>query len=66
MNIPGETRTITLYTCVTLGGGAVERITCANRWCAIALPSPRPGTEEEKEARMIAQLCNLSEQDIGC
>ena len=22
------------------------------------------GTEEEKEARMIAQLCNLSEQDI--
>lgn len=66
MNIPGETRTITLYTPVTLEGGAVlEHISMREPLVRdrIAFTKDR-GTEEEKEARMIAQLCNLSEQDI--
>lgn len=66
MSIPGETRTITLYTPVTLGGGTVlEHITMREPLVRdrIAFTKDR-GTEEEKEARMIAQLCNLSEQDI--
>ena len=66
MNFPGETRTITLFTPVTLEGGAVlNQITMREPLVRdrIAFTKDR-GTEEEKEARMIAQLCNISEQDI--
>lgn len=50
MNIPGETRTITLYTPVTLDGGAVlEHITMREPLVRdrIAFTKDR-GTEEEK------------------
>lgn len=66
MNFPGETRVITLFTPVPLNSGVVLS--------DVTLREPRVrdritfakdrGSEEEKEARMIALLCNLSEQDI--
>ena len=66
MNFPGEIRVVTLFTPITLDGGAVlERIEMREPLVRdrIAFTKDR-GTEEEKGARMIAQLCNLSEQDI--
>jgi hypothetical protein len=66
MNYPGEIRTIILFTPVTLEGGAELNIINMREPLVrdrIAHAKDR-GNEEEKEARMIAQLCNLSEQDI--
>ncbi|MEN4658701.1 phage tail assembly protein [Pantoea agglomerans] len=66
MSYPGEIRTIILFTPVTLEGGAELNIINMREPLVrdrIAHAKDR-GNEEEKEARMIAQLCNLSEQDI--
>lgn len=66
MNFPGETRVITLYTPVTLEGGVTlseVRLREPLVRDRIAF-SKEKGSEDEKEARMLAQLCNLSEQDI--
>lgn len=66
MSYPGEIRTIILFTPVTLEGGAKLNIINMREPLVrdrIAHAKDR-GNEEEKEARMIAQLCNLSEQDI--
>lgn len=66
MNYPTEHCTITLYTPIEMPDGSVLK--------ELNLREPRVrdriafakdhGTEEEKEARMIAALCNLSEQEI--
>lgn len=66
MSFPGETRVITLYTPVKLEGGVMlNDVTLREPLVRdrIAFSKDRGG-EEEKEARMLAQLCNLSEQDI--
>ncbi|EUD12398.1 phage tail assembly protein [Providencia alcalifaciens] len=66
MSFPGETRTIKLYTPIILDGGVeLTEITFREPVVRdrIAFAKDR-GSEEEKEARMIAQLCGLSEQDI--
>lgn len=66
MNYPGETRTIALYTPITLDGGIeLTQITLREPLVRdrIAFAKDR-GSDEEKEVRMIAQLCNLSEQAI--
>jgi hypothetical protein len=66
MSFPGETRVIKLYSPVTLDGGAVlEDITMREPLVRDRIAHSKDrGNEEEKEARMIALLCNLSEQDI--
>lgn len=66
MSFPGETRVIKLYSPVTLeNGSALNEVTLREPLVRdrIAFSKDR-GSEEEKEARMIALLCNLSEQDI--
>lgn len=66
MSFPAETRTIKLYSPVALeNGGLLEQVTMREPLVRdrIAFAKDR-GNEEEKEARMIAQLCNLSEQEI--
>ena len=66
MSFPGETRVIKLYSPVTLeNGSALNEVTLREPLVRdrIAYSKDR-GSEEEKEARMIALLCNLSEQDI--
>ncbi|WP_368900350.1 phage tail assembly protein [Mixta calida] len=66
MNYPHDTAIITLYTPLKLdGGGSLDQITMREPLVRdrIAFAKDR-GTDEEKEARMLAQLCNLSEQDI--
>ena len=62
MSFPGETRVIKLYSPVSFeNGGLLEQEPLVRD--RIAFSKDR-GSEEEKEARMIALLCNLSEQDI--
>jgi hypothetical protein len=66
MSFPGETRVIKLYSPVSYeSGGLLEQVTLREPLVRdrIAFSKDR-GSEEEKEARMIALLCNLSEQDI--
>lgn len=66
MSFPAETRTIKLYSPVALeNGDLLEQVTMREPLVRdrIAFAKDR-GNEEEKEARMIAQLCNLSEQEI--
>jgi len=66
MSFPGETRVIKLYSPVTLeNGSALNEVTLREPLVRdrIAYSKDR-GSEEEKEARMIALLCNLGEQDI--
>jgi len=66
MSFPAETRTIKLFTPVKLEGGTELNVVHMREPLVrdrIAHAKDR-GNEEEKEARMIAQLCNLSEQDI--
>ena len=66
MSFPGETRVIKLYSPVSFeNGGLLEQVTLREPLVRdrIAFSKDR-GSEEEKEARMIALLCNLSEQDI--
>ncbi|EMF6669775.1 phage tail assembly protein [Serratia marcescens] len=66
MSFPGETRVIQLHSPVMLDNGALlESITMREPLVRDRIAhSKERGTEEEKEARMIAQLCNLTEQDI--
>ncbi|MBK5013926.1 MULTISPECIES: phage tail assembly protein [Pantoea] len=66
MSYPGEIRTIMLFTPVTLeGGGELNIINMREPLVRDRIAHAKDrGNEEEKEARMIAQLCNLSEQDI--
>ncbi|WP_168385805.1 phage tail assembly protein [Erwinia amylovora] len=66
MSYPGETRVITLYSPVTLDGGAVlEQLTMREPLVRDRITHSKDrGNEEEKEARMIALMCNQSEQDI--
>ena len=66
MSFPGETRVIKLYSPVSFeNGGLLEQVTLREPLVRdrIAFSKDR-GSEEEKEARMIALLCNLSEQDL--
>lgn len=66
MSFPGETRVIKLYSPVPLeNGGLLDQVTIREPLVRdrIAFSKDR-GSEEEKEARMIALLCNLGEQDI--
>ncbi|OON39773.1 hypothetical protein BTJ39_12115 [Izhakiella australiensis] len=66
MNYPTETQLITLYTPIDLENGRVlETLTMREPLVRdrIAFAKDR-GNEEEKEARMIAQLCDLSEAQI--
>lgn len=66
MNYPTETQLITLYTPINLENGRVlETLTMREPLVRdrIAFAKDR-GNEEEKEARMIAQLCDLSEAQI--
>lgn len=66
MSFPGETRVIKLYSPVTLDGGAVlEQLTMREPLVRDRITHSKDrGNEEEKEARMVALLCNQSEQDI--
>lgn len=66
MSIPGETRVIKLFSPVTLEGGAVlDEVTMREPLVRDRIAHAKDrGNEEEKEARMIALLCNLSERDI--
>jgi hypothetical protein len=66
MSYPGEIRTIMLFTPVTLeGGGELNIINMREPLVRDRIAHAKDrGNEEEKEARMIAQLCNLSEQEI--
>jgi len=66
MSYPGEIRTIFLFTPITLeGGGELNIINMREPLVRDRIAHAKDrGNEEEKEARMIAQLCNLSEQDI--
>lgn len=66
MSIPGETRVIKLFTPVTLSGGnEIKDVTMREPLVRDRIAHSKDrGNEEEKEARMIALLCNLSEQDI--
>lgn len=66
MSFPAETRTIKLYSPVALdNGGVLEQVIMREPLVRdrIAYSKDR-GNDEEKEARMIALLCNLSEQEI--
>ncbi|KAB8307263.1 phage tail assembly protein [Erwinia endophytica] len=63
---PGETKTIKLYTPVTITGDVVLTEVSMREPVVrdrILFAKDR-GTEEEKEARMIASLCGISEQDL--
>ncbi|WP_337025182.1 phage tail assembly protein [Pantoea anthophila] len=66
MSYPGEIRTITLFTPVTLEGGTeLKTINMREPLVRDRIAHAKDrGNEEETEARMLAQLCNLSEQDI--
>lgn len=66
MSFPGETRMIKLYSPVSIeNGGLLEQVTIREPLVRDRIAfSKDHGSEEEKEARMIALLCNLSEQDI--
>ncbi|EPC6092053.1 phage tail assembly protein [Citrobacter freundii] len=66
MSFPGETRVIKLYSPVSLDSGVViDEVTMREPLVRDRITHAKDrGNEEEKEARMIALLCNLSEQDI--
>jgi len=66
MSYPGETRTIKLYTPIRLEGGEVlDTVNMREPLVRDRIAHAKDrGNEEEKEARMIAQLCNLSEQNL--
>ncbi|AXM02780.1 MULTISPECIES: phage tail assembly protein [Escherichia] len=66
MPFPGETRVIRLFSPVTLEGGVIlEEVTMREPLVRDRIAHAKDrGNEEEKEARMIALLCNLSEKDI--
>ncbi len=66
MSYPADTRTITLFTPIYAGGETqLEHITMREPLVRDRIQfSKDRGNEEEKEARMIASLCNLTEQDI--
>lgn len=66
MDYPGETTTISLYRPVILDNGSqLTTVTMREPLVRdrIAFSKDR-GNEEEKEVRMLAQLCNLTEQDV--
>jgi hypothetical protein len=66
MNFPGDTVTINLYSPVTLeNGAALNTVTMREPLVRdrIAYAKDR-GVEEERELRMIAQLCNLNDADV--
>jgi len=66
MSYPCVNRVIKLYTPIELEDSTVlEQVTMREPLVRdrIAYSKDR-GTEEEKEARMIASLCNLAEKDI--
>ena len=66
MSFPGETRIITLHSPVALDSGVkLDTITMREPLVRDRIAHSKDrGNEEEKEARMIAQLCNLDEKDI--
>lgn len=66
MSFPGETRIITLHSPVALDSGVtLDTITMREPLVRDRIAHSKDrGNEEEKEARMIAQLCNLEEKDI--
>ncbi|AMQ58849.1 phage tail assembly protein [Klebsiella aerogenes] len=66
MSFPGETRVITFYSPLTLDDGSVlEQVSMREPLVRDRIAHSKDrGNDEEKEARMIAQLCSLSEQDI--
>ena len=66
MSFPGETRVIKLYSPVSLDNGVViDEVTMREPLVRDRITHAKDrGNEEEKEARMIALLCNLSEQDL--
>ncbi|WP_202301549.1 phage tail assembly protein [Dryocola clanedunensis] len=66
MNFPAETRVIKLYSPVSLeSGNLLEQVTMREPLVRDRIVHSKDrGNEEEKEARMIALLCNLSEQEI--
>lgn len=63
---PGETKVIKLYTPVQIeGGGEINSVTMREPLVRDRIMfSKDRGTEEEKEARMIASLCSISEADL--
>lgn len=66
MSFPGEIRVITFYSPLTLEDGSVmEQVSMREPLVRDRIAHSKDrGNDEEKEARMIAQLCSLSEQDI--
>lgn len=66
MSFPPEIRVIQLYTPVSLENGAeLKQIAMREPLVRDRIADAKDrGNEEEKEARMLALLCNLSEQDI--
>lgn len=66
MDYPSENIQIALYTPVTLPDGTrLEQITLREPRVRDRIAFAKDhGQEEEKEARMIAALCNLTEHDI--
>lgn len=66
MSFPGETRIITLHSPVTFDSGVtLDTITMREPLVRDRIAHSKDrGTEEEKELRMVAQLCNLTEQDL--
>lgn len=66
MSFPGETRIITLHSPVTFDNGVtLDTITMREPLVRDRIAHSKDrGTEEEKELRMVAQLCNLTEQDL--
>ncbi|MFV5925972.1 phage tail assembly protein [Klebsiella aerogenes] len=66
MSFPGEIRVITFYSPLTLDDGSVlEQVPMREPLVRDRIAHSKDrGNDEEKEARMIAQLCSLSEQDI--
>ncbi|EKZ5661580.1 phage tail assembly protein [Klebsiella aerogenes] len=66
MSFPGEIRVITFYSPLSLEDGSVlEQVSMREPLVRDRIAHSKDrGNDEEKEARMIAQLCSLSEQDI--
>lgn len=66
MSFPAETRVIKLYSPITLPSGTtIEQITMREPLVRDRIAHSKDrGNDEEKEARMMALLCNLSEHEI--
>lgn len=66
MSYPGSTTTIELYSPLQLADGSLlEEVTMREPLVRdrIAFSKAR-GTDEEKEAKMLADLCNINESDM--